>query len=435
MVLAAYLMLPSSHLTGLWRHPYSDVDMLDQGFYQSIARTLERGGFDVAFLPDTLSLPTDPEGSHDDAVRYGTAGAIRPDPAHVVNTMAAVTTRLSFVVTASTTFTQPYHLARQFSTLNHLTGGRVGWNIITSALDGDARNFGLDAIPSHEDRYARAHETLEAVTALWDSWEDGAVIADRRTGVFADPSRVRPVDYRGRHVTVRGALTLPRQPGGRPALFQAGESDTGREFAARWADGVFVIQNDLEAIRAHRDAIGRRAAAHGRPTPRVLAAVQVVVGETREIARQRAAFLSRLVDPAAAIAAQSVHWGVDLRAHDPSTRVTRLLADHPHATPGPRIERLLAERPGHDWTIEEIAVRYAESASTPRVTGTPADVADELEALFRSGVVDGFVITPTAIPGTFEEIAHAVVPELRRRGLLAGEASRPPGLGALVGAA
>jgi FMN-dependent oxidoreductase (nitrilotriacetate monooxygenase family) len=426
MMLAGYILVPGSHFGGMWRHPYSETDFCDRTLYESVARTLERGCFDLAFVPESLSVPVGLNGDHETLVKYGAVGAIRHDPSHLVAPMVAATRHLGFTITLSTTFMEPYHLARIFGTLDHFSGGRVAWNVVTSAGESNAYNFGHHAKLDHDGLYDRADEVLELCTKLWRSWEPDALVRDQATGIYADPEKVHTLDHAGTYFKVRGPLSLPRGPGGGPVLMMAGVSSRGRDFAARWAEVIFAIQSDREGMRELRDDVRARAARLGRTGApiKLLAAVQPILGETMEIAQARAAYLDRLIHPEMARAFFSAMLGIDLAPYASSTPIEAVLADQDGRTAvdagaaRPWLQRILAERPDHAWTVDEIAIRLAQSSSTPRLIGTASDVADQLEELFLSEACDGFVVTPTHFPGSFEEFTRAVVPELQRRGLM-----------------
>jgi FMN-dependent oxidoreductase (nitrilotriacetate monooxygenase family) len=426
LITAGYVLVPGSHFGAMWRHPYSEVDFADRGVYEHAARSMERYGFDLAFVPESLSLPTDVSGSVGPSVEFGALGSVRPDPAQVVAAMVAATRRLGFVVTMSTTFTEPYHIARILGTLDHFSEGRVGWNIITSGSDGNARNFGLDALPGKDGRYDRADEAVEVVTKLWASWDPDAPVYDKATGRYADPAKVRPIDHEGEHYKVEGALTLPHGPHGRPLLLQAGESERGRRFGARWGEVIFAIQSSREGMAELRADVRRRAAELGRDPAKIklLGAVQPIVGETGAIAKERQAYLEELVHPASALSRLSAAVGRDLSGHAGDTPLTDVLA--PDEVPL-RVGRMLAAEPGRSWTLAEAARRHETTSSTRQIVGSPTEIADELEDLFRSEACDGFVFTPTHFPGSFDEIGRAVIPELRRRGLV--PPARRPGVG------
>ena len=264
MLLSAYVLVPGSHFGAMWRHPYSETDYCDRVLYENLARNLERGGFDYAFVPESLSLPMGEDGDWHEMVRHGAVGAVRHDPTLLVSPMVSVTRRLKFVVTLSTTFNEPYHLARMLGTLDHFSGGRVAWNVVTSAGASNATNFAHLPSLDHDALYARAEETLKICRELWTSWDAGAVVADKRSGIYADPEKIRPLNHKGSFFEVQGPLTLPRGPGSGPVLMMAGISPRGRDFGARWGEVIFAIQSDPEGLRDLREDVRRRAERLGR---------------------------------------------------------------------------------------------------------------------------------------------------------------------------
>ena len=225
--------------SGSWRYPSADLGFLTMDYYTRIGKVLEEGKFDCVFFDDRLAMPGVYGDSVADAVRYG-ARPIKLDLTAVLGGIIAATSRIGVGATYSTTYYQPYHVARTFATLDHLSGGRAAWNVVTSVNDSEAQNFGLSAAMDHDRRYDKADEFLETVAALWDSWDDDALIMDKETGEFADPAKVREINHKGEWFSVRGPLTVPRTPQGRPVILQAGSSGRGREFAAAWADMVFT---------------------------------------------------------------------------------------------------------------------------------------------------------------------------------------------------
>ena len=249
MHLAAFIVAGPGRPGG-WRYPSSESDWLNPGYYQSIARTLERGKFDMAFFADILAVPDRYQGSTDSQLRYGALGSMRLDPTLVLSAMAAATQHLGLVATRSTSYFQPFELARSFATLDHLSAGRSGWNVVTSFQDAESKNFSMrEQIPRHE-RYDRADEFLQVVHQLWDSWADDALALERETPLFADPDKVRAIDHQGKWFDVRGPLNVPRPPQGYPLIVQAGASDRGRDFAAQWADVIFASHDSLDSAKA-----------------------------------------------------------------------------------------------------------------------------------------------------------------------------------------
>src|SRR5687767_8208600 len=249
--------------SGSWRHPATEHGFLTSRYYEKLGRTLEEGCFDMMFFDDRLAMPGIYGGSVADAVRLG-ARPVKLDLSVVLGVVAGVTQHIGLGATYSTTYYAPFHIARTFATLDHLTGGRAAWNMVTSVNDSEAQNFGLEESLDHDARYDRADEFLEATTGLWDTWEDEALVLDRESGYFADPSKVHELNYKGKWFSTRGPLTVPRTPQGRPVLLQAGSSGRGCDFAARWADLIFAGDPGIEVAKKHYKDQKERVAALGR---------------------------------------------------------------------------------------------------------------------------------------------------------------------------
>lgn len=416
--LAAYILTPSSHFIGSWRHPFSRTDFLNRSLFESIGRTLEEGLFDLAFLPDLLAIP-ESNGSYDAYIARGSRGVVNLDPTHILAVIAGVTTHLGLGATMSATFYPPYALARILASLDHLSGGRVAWNIVTTADDTSAQNFGRPAVAEHDSRYDRADHVLTAITRLWRSWDPGALVLDKQTGEFADPAKIHRVDYDDGGIAVRGPFQLPPTPQTHPVLFQAGASDRGRDFAARWAESIFLIQSDAEHLREIRDDIRNRADKIGRDPDRIkfFPALQVILGETDAVAQHKQQALVDWTDPAVARDLISKYLGTNVNELSDDVTLDDLLeqlGDKNGATSTRKIvlEKLIE----HGQTVAAVAQRYAETHLTPQLVGTPERVADQLQEFVESGAADGFVVTPTSVPGTFEDISRGLVPELQRRG-------------------
>ena len=416
MHLVAYLKTgPTANHPGGWRHPESDLhDIFKPERYEHIARVLETACFDACFFADTFGLPDIHGGNFDTYLRKG--GQITYlDPLMILPVMARVTRHLGLGATLSTTFMPPYHLARTLASLDMLSEGRAAWNVVTSATDLEARNFGMDGIPAKDTRYDRADEVLEACNALWDCWDPDAFVMDRAAGVFIDPTKVRYANYAGSHVRTRGPLTIPRTPQGRPVFLQAGASDRGREFAARWAEMIFCTPNSKADAIAFHDDIKSRMGQYGR-TPdqcKVLPSFAVAVGETDEIAREKYAFLQSLIEPDAQTMLNSSLLGADLSKH--RTAEALLAAQGNQGITG-STDRVLQ-------LMHQEKISFAEAAARPRglLVGTAQSIADELEDYFTSGACDGFILWPTVFPRMFEDFCRLVVPELQRRGLFRRE--------------
>lgn len=398
--------------TAGWRHPQASPAFLTAAHYARIARTLEQGRFDFAFVPDALSVPRSLGGSFAPAVRWG-SGTPRLDPVPVISVMAAATTHLGVAATVSTGYHEPYNVARQFATIDHLTGGRSGWNVVTSFQDAEAQNFGQPALPPRPERYARAEEFLEVATRLWDSWSDEAIVADRESGVFGRPEQVEAIDHDGDRFRVQGPLSVPRPPQGYPVIIQAGASESGRDFAARWADVIFCSHESLESAITFYADVKARAAAHGRDPGQVkiLPAATPVVGvDTRDALAKHEAFAD-LVSVEAGLSRLAYHVNVDLTAYDPDGPLPALSEVGVEGHYREVVE--FAER--EKLTVGQIG-RWYGARTEGSMLGSAAGIADTIEQWVDAGAADGFVIQATHVPGAFEEFVAEVVPELQRRG-------------------
>ena len=420
LFLGGYVLFPSGHYAGAWRHPYSSRDWLGRDFLHQTARTLEAAKFDLAFIPETVS-------HNEGFTRHGHSNAVKHDPAQVAAQIAAVTTRLGVGVTLSTSFNEPYNLARTLLSLDHLSGGRVAWNVIQSHGPANYLNFPRAEELTGDELYDRGDEFVEAVLALWRAWGPDALVQDQDSGLFADPARIDVPDYKGRYVAVRGPLNLPRSPQGHPVIIQAGDSPRGREFGARWGEVIFAIERTQADLRAKKDDLRARARAAGRDAEqiRLFAAVQPIVGETTEIARARRDFLRTRITPESGVTFLSLFARLDLTGADLQARYVDVLEER--ATDGQTANRaitqlddLLGTRRDR-VTLAEAGIEFSTSELTPQVVGTGAEVAEQLAEIFASGAADGFLITPTHFPGSFDEFGRAVVPHLQRLGVFRTE--------------
>jgi FMN-dependent oxidoreductase (nitrilotriacetate monooxygenase family) len=402
---------PTARHMGGWRHPESVLgDFLRPDRYAQYARTLEDACFDGCFFADLIGIYDIYGGSFETYVRNG--GQISYlDPMVVLPIMAAATRHLGLGITLSTTFHNPYHLARWLGSMDVMSGGRVAWNIVTSAAELEARNTG-GTLPPREERYDRADEVLEACCALWNSWDPDAFVLDKEQGVFTDASKVHYVDYEGRWVRTRGPLPNPRSPQGRPLLMQAGSSDRGRDFAARWAEAIFTDQRSLPALHAFYADVKSRMAKFGRRPEEcaILQASTFVLGETESIARERAVYLKSLIKPETWAARVSGSLGVDVDKVQDAESLAALQGNQGIRGAEDRIHQAMKEQ---GLSIAE-AVKEDKNAE---IVGTPAQVADHLQEIFESGACDGFIVAPTYFPGMIEQFCRMVVPELQRRGL------------------
>jgi FMN-dependent oxidoreductase (nitrilotriacetate monooxygenase family) len=403
---------------GAWRHPATEHGFLTQEYYQKLGRTLEEGCFDMMFFDDRLAMPGIYAGSVAEAVRRG-ARPVKLDLSIVLGLVAGVTRHIGLGATYSTTYYAPFHVARTFATLDHLSAGRAAWNIVTSVNDSEAQNFGVKQHLGHDERYERADEFLEATTGLWDTWEDDALVLDRQAAVFAEPDKVHELAYEGTWFDVRGPLTVPRSPQGRPVLLQAGSSGRGRDFAARWAELIFTGDPGIDVARSHYKDQKERIGERGRnpDAVKMLPMAYTVVGESRAHAEEREAqFLNDFVHPTASLALLSELMNYDFSQHELDTPISDELIESVSGIRG-LVQNIRQHIGGETVTVGDLAAHRATLLQGPRFVGTGAEVADQMEEWFDGGACDGFVIAATHSPGAYEDVVRLVVPELQRRGL------------------
>jgi len=420
MLLVAFLQASNcSNYTGSWRHPETDPGFLDLEFYQNIAATLERGRFHLAFIDDRLAMPSRFGDSFAEAVENGIR-VVKLDLVPIITAMGLATKHIGLGATYSTTYYSPFHVARLFASLDHFTKGRAAWNVVTSLNDSEAQNFGVEEHLEHDDRYDVADEFLQVTSELWDSWEDGAVALDKQTGRFADADKVHRVDYSGKWFTVRGPLTVPRPPQGHPVVIQAGQSERGREFAARWGELLFVIYPTPEGCKAYRDDLKKRAKAAGRDpdSVQVAPAVYVVVAETEETAKIKLEQIEGLANLADSLTLLSEVFNYDFSQHP----VDEPLSDEILASmTGLRgfLDRVIELSGTPNPSVNDFIMWSGRGTlrELPLFTGTPVQVADQMESWFQAEACDGFVLAATHMPGAYEDFVDLVVPELQRRGL------------------
>jgi FMN-dependent oxidoreductase (nitrilotriacetate monooxygenase family) len=402
---------PDGHHEAAWRHPSAEIHRLtDVTWFQELARQAERQAFDAIFFADGPVL----------AENIEFAPRFRLEPITLLAAIAAATSRIGLIATASTTYHQPYNLARLFASVDHISRGRVGWNIVTTTNDAAAFNFGLNGHPSHAERYARAQEFLEVVTALWDSWEDDAVLADPVAGRYADPAKIHPIDHTGRYFKVRGPLNAPRVPQGRPVYVQAGSSEDGRGFAARWAEAIFTAHQTLPSAQEFYRDIKSRALGLGRRPEhiRVLPGLSPFIGGTEAEAKRLQQEFNELIQPGYSLQQLRQMLGVDFTGHDLDAPFPRhLIAPDNARAVASRFQVVLDIVDREKPTLRGLLHRLAGARGHFVLAGTPEQVADHIETWFTQGAADGFNIMPPWLPGGFDAFAGQVVPLLRRRGL------------------
>ena len=404
-------IIDTGHHEASWRLPESDARAnTDVEYYERLARTAEAAKFDSVFLADSPVLWNDP----------GRRPSGRIEPVTLLTALARATRHIGLIATASTSYNDPYNLARRFAALDHVSGGRAGWNIVTTAGDDAARNFGLDAQPAHAERYARAAEFVEVARKLWDSWEDDAVVADKAGGVHALDERVHTIDHAGRFFRVRGPLDTPRCPQGHPVLVQAGSSADGKDFAARYAEAVFTAQQTLAEGQAFYAGLKQRAAAAGRHPDeiKILPGIVPVLGSTEAEARALDAELDRLI-----VAEHARNRLATLLRVAPE----RLPLDAPLPADLPAEDEIEGAKSRYtlivelgrreNLTVRELIGRLGGGRGHRTLAGTPEQVAATIEEWCTQGAADGFNVMPAVLPSGLELFAEHVVPILQRRGL------------------
>ena len=415
MHLAQFLVHgPTYHSLAMWRHPRTAAagyDWARPDLYQHIARVCERGKLDMLFFADLNYVSDTYRGSLAPALRNATQ-APEHDPIPLLSFMAAVTTHIGLGATYSVSHQHPFHAARLWATLDHLTRGRAAWNVVTTLNHNQSANFGEELRPVDE-RYDRAEEFVEVCRKLWASWEADALVMDHDNGIFADPDKVHRIEHAGRFFKSRGPLNVVPSPQGGPAILQAGTSGKGRSFAARHADAIFAIQPNLAGAKAYYDDIKRGLAEAGRELAacRILFGVQPIIGASRAEAEDRQAEHNALVPLEGGLAILSGHLDFDLSQLPLDTIMA-------HRTE-PKLQRMQTRyrtMTGELLTLRQVAQNHGQSVGLPQMVGTPTDIADQLEAYFDAVGGDGFMLSPIDCPGAIEEFVDLVVPELQRRG-------------------
>ncbi|MGU3502098.1 LLM class flavin-dependent oxidoreductase [Mycobacterium sp. C31M] len=412
--LNAFLM-STGHHEASWRLTESDpFAATDVAHYVRLAETAERGTFDSVFLADSPQL-------------NGNVGR-RPlgvlEPLTLLTVLASTTRHLGLIATASTSYNTPYNLARRFASLDHVSAGRAGWNIVTTATVEAARNFGLDELPAHADRYARAQEFVEVAQKLWDSWEDDAIVADKTNGVWGDDSKIHPAAHRGRYFSVEGALNIPRSPQGYPLLVQAGSSEDGRGFAARHAEAVFTAQQTLEhGLEFYTDLKARAVAAGRDPdTIKILPGIVPVIGSTEAEAVARDRELEEAIVPEYAHRQLATTLRIPVEELDLDRQLPdELLPEDAIEGAKSRYTLIVELARSEKLTVRQLIGRLGGGRGHRTFTGTPEQVADTIEDWFRRGAADGFNVMAPVLPSGLELFVDHVVPILRDRGLFRRE--------------
>lgn len=413
--LNAFLMTPGHH-DAAWRHPDSQPHRAtDVTYFQELARTAERGKLDSIFFADGLAV------WH----RIGSNVSGGLEPLTLLSAIAVATEHIGLIATASTTFNEPFHLARKFASLDHISGGRAGWNIVTSGSEAEANNFNLDEHLEHGLRYARAAEFVQVAKELWDSWADDAVLVDTAAGRYADTAKVRQIDHAGTFFKVRGPLNVQRSPQGWPLLVQAGSSEDGKEFAARHAEAIFTAQQTLADGQTFYKDVKARAERHGRDLAhlKILPGICPIIGSTEQEALALEQELTELQVIDYGLAQLSTMLNVDLSGLPLDQPLPDgLLPDEDDVNGNKSRFTLVAELARRDrLTIRQIIARLGGGRGHRVFAGTPEQIADQLEEWFREGAADGFNVMPPILPTGLEDFVDHVVPILQSRGLFRSE--------------
>ena len=402
---------PVCHSHAIWRNPTSSASSLSLDYYIEIASVLERGKFDFLFFADRLAVGDRFGENLDAGIRWGDQDATRLDPLPILGAMSARTKHIGLGATRSTSYDQPYHIAREFATLDHISGGRAAWNVVTSMNDAEAQNFGVDQHLEHDKRYDRADEFIEVATKLWDSWDEDALVLDKASGVYADPSKVHYLDHRGAWYKVRGPLNIPRSPQGKPVIIQAGSSGRGREFAARWAEAVFNIQPSPAKMKAFYDDLKGRLADYNRKPGdlKILPAIMPFVGESHADALEKQRIHNELVTPLVGLSTLSGHANYDFAKHS----LDEILSEVDASGTQGNLQNVIRLAQEKQIDLAGIGRMYGQSVTVPQIVGTADYVADYMASIFRDGAADGLVISPGFLPQSFEEFVDRVVPRLQ----------------------
>ncbi|MGK8837688.1 LLM class flavin-dependent oxidoreductase [Achromobacter xylosoxidans] len=416
--LGAFLMQTGHHIAA-WRHPDAQADApVNFRHYAELARRAEAAKFDAIFLADSVGVR-----NTDLASLSRTARSDHFEPLTLLSALAAVTEKIGLIATVSTTYNEPYHVARKFASLDHISGGRSGWNLVTSSGQGEAQNFNLDEHVEHARRYARAAEFHDVVLGLWDSWEDDAFLRDKHSGQYFDPAKLHPLRHRGEHFSVRGPLNVSRSPQGRPVVVQAGASPAGRDLAARTAEVIFVAHQTFDEARAFYRDIKGRAVEYGRDPDdiKIMPGIFPVIGRSQAEAEDKFERLQDLIHPVVGVQLLSnMIGGFDLSGYP----VDGPLPDIPETNGGKSRQQLLIDLARRDnLTIRQLYLRIAGARGHQQVVGTPQSVADQLQQWFEEDGADGFNIMSPWLPGGLDDFIELALPELRRRGLFRTEYS------------
>jgi FMN-dependent oxidoreductase (nitrilotriacetate monooxygenase family) len=407
----------NSHATGMWRNPKDKIgwNFARPDYWRHMAQTMERGMFDAMFIADELAPYNTFKDSSDATVKWAVQCPTH-EPSTIVPIITGATKHLGVGVTLSTAFEHPYSMCRRLSSLDHLSGGRVAWNIVSSYSKSEWDAYGA-VMTDRSQRYARLEEYMEVCYKLWNSWEPDAIIADKESGIYADPAKVHEVIHEGEFYKCRGRHFCAPSPQGQPVLWQAGSSGPGRDFASKHAEAIFAVHPNVERMKQYADDLSDRTINKFGRAPgsvKLIYGLQTVVAETRSEAREKYERIMSCIPLEGAIAWISGHFGLDFSKFSMDDIVQNI------EIPGIQglFESIIYAKGGAPVTVKEAALIYAQGMGMPVAVGTASDIADQMEHFMDEGGADGFMLAATYTPGCFEEFSDLVVPELQRRGRL-----------------
>jgi FMN-dependent oxidoreductase (nitrilotriacetate monooxygenase family) len=410
---------PTGHHVASWRHPDAQADAgVNFKHYVEIAQTAERGKFDLIFLADNICVRK----AHMDALSRSAQYIANFEPITMISALSSVTDRIGLVATASTSYNEPYHVARKFASIDHLSGGRAGWNLVTSGQQEEAYNFGRDEHYGHSERYDRAREFADVVVGLWDSWDRDAFVRDKEAGLFFHPEKLHPLNHKGQHFAVRGPLNVPRSPQGRPVIVQAGGSAEMVGVATQFAEAIFCAPLTLETGHDLYAKLKGGLAAHGRSPDQmvIMPGLSAIIGRTEAEATEKYEYLQSLIHPIVAREILStLLGGFDLSPYPFDGPVPEVAPTE--SSNRSTIANVLCLAKRENLTIRQLAMRVAGARGKSVVKGTPVQIADYMQEWFEQGAADGFNIMPPYLPGALNEFVDLVIPELQRRGLFRTE--------------
>jgi FMN-dependent oxidoreductase (nitrilotriacetate monooxygenase family) len=416
-----------SNYPGSWRHPQARQDFLTADYYQHVAKILERGKFHMLFFDDRLAMPDIYGADHAASIENGVR-VVKMDPIPILATIGAVTSNIGLGGTLSTSYFEPFHIARQFSTLDHMTGGRAAWNVVTSLNDSEARNMGQSSSIAHDRRYDRSDEFMDVVLGHWNSWAADALVLNRESGLFAHSDKVLRLDHEGDYFSSRGPFTVPQTPQGHPVVIQAGQSGRGRRFAIRWGEVIFAIFPNLEFGKKVYQEMQEEAGSQGRDPAsfRVAPLIYPIVGGSESEAQDKAALIENLEKPIDALALLSEVLNFDFA----TKQLNEPFSDEELADLSGLLairDRVVTLSGKRNPTVSEFIEFSARGTikEAPNFIGTGSQIADGLEQWFREGACDGFVIGASHVPGAYEDFVNSVVPELQHRGLFHADYAGP----------